>query len=293
MEIYIKLFEVLFPVFFIVGIGYYLGKKNPKIDTTFISNFAANIGSPAIVIYSCNAANISFDTFSSYFWYYLIAISGFFLVGISFLYIQKTKDIIRELPPFIMPNTGNMGLPICLFAYGTQGLGVAAAISALIILCHFTLGVFLADRKFNLDVISKSPAFYSVIIAVGLLYFNIELPVLQTHFLKPGEGIGYGLTYVCKEKKKVATLAGGYADGLTRNFSNVGFLYHNKIPCPILGKVSMDLVTVDISHLNQEPTKLTFVGQNQSINDLSDIVKTISHEILINFGNRFSRQYVN
>ena len=177
MEIYIKLFEVLFPVFFIVGIGYYLGKKNPKIDTTFISNFAANIGSPAIVIYSCNAANISFDTFSSYFWYYLIAIIGFFLVGVSFLFVQKTKDIIRELPPFIMPNTGNMGLPICLFAYGTQGLGVAAAISALIILCHFTLGVFLADRKFNFEVISKSPAFYSVIIAVGLLYFNIELPV--------------------------------------------------------------------------------------------------------------------
>ena len=55
----------------------------------------------------------------------------------------------------------------------------------------------------------------------------------------------------------------------------------------------MDLVTVDISHLNQEPTKLTFVGKNQSINDLSDIAKTISHEILINFGNRFSRKYVN
>ena len=122
---------------------------------------------------------------------------------------------------------------------------------------------------------------------------NIELPVLQTHFLNPGDGVGYGLTYVCKEKKKVATLAGGYADGLTRNFSNIGFLYHNKIPCPILGKVSMDLVTVDISHLNQVPEKLTFVGQNQTINDLSYISKTISHEILINIGNRFSKQYVN
>ena len=39
MEIYIKLFEVLFPVFFVVGVGYYLGKTNPKIDTTFITNF--------------------------------------------------------------------------------------------------------------------------------------------------------------------------------------------------------------------------------------------------------------
>ena len=177
MGIYIQLFNVLFPVFFVVGIGYYLGKKNPKIDTTFITNFAANIGSPAIVIYSLNSTNISFNIFKDYFWYYLIAIFGFFLVGSIFLYFQKTKDIIRELPPFVMPNTGNMGLPICLFAYGSQGLGVAAAISALIILCHFTLGVFLADRKFNFEIILKSPAFYSVIIAVILLYFNIELPI--------------------------------------------------------------------------------------------------------------------
>jgi predicted permease len=176
MEIYLQLFNVLFPVFFVVGIGYYLGKKNPKIDTTFITNFAANIGSPAIVIYSLNSTNISFNIFKDYFWYYLIAIIGFLIIGSIFLYVQKTKDIIRELPPFVMPNTGNMGLPICLFAYGSQGLGVAAAISALIILCHFTIGVFLADRKFNFEVIFKSPAFYSVLIAVILLYFNIELP---------------------------------------------------------------------------------------------------------------------
>ena len=84
-----------------------------------------------------------------------------------------------------MPNTGNMGLPICLFAYGSQGLGVSAAISALIILCHFTLGVFLASRKFNMDVIIKSPPFYAIIISVFLLYFDLELPgfVENTTFL--------------------------------------------------------------------------------------------------------------
>ena len=58
MDIYIKLFEVLFPVFFIVGIGYYLGKNNPKIDTTFITNFAANIGTPAMIIYALTSTGI-------------------------------------------------------------------------------------------------------------------------------------------------------------------------------------------------------------------------------------------
>mgnify|MGYP001288619462 CR=1 FL=1 len=176
MEIYLKLLEVLFPVFFVVGIGYYLGKKNPKIDTTFITTFAANIGSPAMIIYSLNAEFITFEVFKNYFWYYSIAILCFFIVGVFLLYLLKVKDIIRELPPLLMPNTGNLGLPLSLFAYGQSGLGVAGAISALIILFHFTVGVFLADRKFNFDVVIKSPPFYAIIISVILLYYNIKLP---------------------------------------------------------------------------------------------------------------------
>ena len=176
MEIYIKLFEVLFPVFFVVGIGYYLGRKNPKIDTTFITNFAANIGTPAMIIYAVTSTGINFEIFSSYFWYYLVAIILFSLFGVITLYALKTKDIVRELPPLILPNTGNMGLPICLFAYGSQGLGVSAAISSLIILFHFTLGVFLADRKFNFSVIAKNPPFYAIILSSFVLFNEIELP---------------------------------------------------------------------------------------------------------------------
>ena len=185
MEIYIKLFEVIFPVFFIIGIGYFIGKKDKKFDTKFITNFAANVGSPAMIIYALNVKNISFQIFVQYFWYYLIAIFGFAIIGIIFLFFVKSKDIIRELPPFMMPNTGNMGFPICLFAYGFEGLGVAAAITALIILFHFTVGVFLADRRFSLDIILKSPAFYTIIISVLLLYFDTELPVFieNTSFL--------------------------------------------------------------------------------------------------------------
>ena len=177
MEIYIKLFEVVFPVFFVVGIGYYLGKKNPKIDTKFITNFAANIGTPAMVIYAVTSTGINFEIFRDYFWYYLLAIICFSIVGIINLFLINTKDIIRELPPLIFPNTGNMGLPICLFAYGSQGLGVSASITSLIILMHFTVGVFLADRKFNLDVIIKTPPFYAIIFSAIVLFYEIDMPV--------------------------------------------------------------------------------------------------------------------
>ena len=175
MEIYIKLFEILFPVFFVVAVGYYIGKKNPKINTDFITDLSAKIGAPAIVFYAITTTGISFDIFLSYFWYSFLAIIGFSIVGLIFLFFLK-KDLIRELPPFILPNTGNMGLPICLFAYGSQGLGVAATISSLVILFHFTLGVFLADKKFNFEVIIKSPSFYAIIVSVFFLYFKIDPP---------------------------------------------------------------------------------------------------------------------
>jgi predicted permease len=176
MDIYLKLLEVLFPVFFVVGIGYYLGKKNPNFDNSFITTFASNVGTPAMVIYSITSTGITFEQYTSYFVYYLIAIIGFAFTGFLILYLLKTKDIIREIPVFILPNNGNMGIPICLFAYGSQGLGIAASISSLIILLHFTLGVFLADRKFDFNVLIKNPPFYAIIFSVSFIYLDLEMP---------------------------------------------------------------------------------------------------------------------
>ena len=146
MDLYNKIFEVLFPVFFVIGVGFYLGKKNPKIDTNFITNFAGNIGTPGMIFYTVTTTGVTFSVFTSYFLYALIMIGGFAIFGLILLFILK-KDLSMELPPIILPNTGNMGIPICLFAYGTQGLGIASAIASVIILFHFTLGVFLAKKK--------------------------------------------------------------------------------------------------------------------------------------------------
>ncbi len=184
MDIYIKIFEVIFPVFFVIGVGYYLGKKNPKFDTNFITNFAGNIGTPAMIFYTVTTTGITLSVFIHYFIYALIMISGFAFIGLIALFFLK-KDLSMELPPLILPNTGNMGVPICLFAYGTQGLGVASAVASVIILFHFTLGVFLAKKKFSFDIMIKSPPVYAIIVSVFFLYYQIETPLFleNTTFL--------------------------------------------------------------------------------------------------------------
>jgi len=184
MDIYIKLFEVLFPVFFVIGVGYYLGKKDPKINTKFITDFAGNIGTPAMIFYTITTTGVTLSVFIEYFIYSIIVIAGFTLIGLFFLFFLK-KDLISELPPLILPNTGNMGIPICLFAYGMEGLGVASAIASVIILFHFTVGVFLAKKEFSFELVFKNAPTYAILISILFLYLNLEVPkfIENTTFL--------------------------------------------------------------------------------------------------------------
>ncbi len=175
MELYLKLIDVLFPVFFIIGIGYYLGKKDPNFNTQFITNLAGTIGTPAMIFYTITTTGVTLEIFIEYFIYATMIIGAFAVIGVIFLLILK-KDPITELPPLILPNTGNMGVPICLFAYGTTGLGVASAIASVIILFHFTVGILLASKKFSFTVLIKNGPIYGIIASVFFLYFDWDVP---------------------------------------------------------------------------------------------------------------------
>ncbi len=176
MDILIKLFEVIFPVFLIIGIGFFLGKRDPKIDTKFITKLAGTFGTPALIFYSLTTTGVNFETFLTFFTYEVIAIILFSFVGIITLLLTK-QDIFRELPPLILPNNGNIGLPICLFAYGAKGLGIAAAIASVIMLFHFTIGIFLAKKKIDMTTIFFNGPIYGIIAAIIFLYLDIEPPI--------------------------------------------------------------------------------------------------------------------
>jgi alanine racemase len=125
----------------------------------------------------------------------------------------------------------------------------------------------------------------------GLRSLALSLPVVQVREVAAGETVGYGATWTAATATRIATLAAGYADGAARRLSSRGLLWHGDIACPLVGRVSMDLVTVDIGHLADTPDRLDILGPHQGIDDLADAADTIGYELLTALSARYERVY--
>lgn len=121
---------------------------------------------------------------------------------------------------------------------------------------------------------------------------RLDLPVIQTRDMAEGEVAGYGNTWQAQRPTRLATVGAGYADGLLRSLSSNATLWHGVTPCPLVGRISMDMVTVDITDLDETPRALTLIGSQQGVVELAADAGTIGYEILTSLGRRYSRRYV-
>lgn len=120
----------------------------------------------------------------------------------------------------------------------------------------------------------------------------LSAPIVQTRIVRPFETVGYGNTWTANVESCIATISAGYADGLIRALGPNGRVWAGDVPCPIVGRVSMDLITVDVTHLEDLPETLEILGPHQSVDDLADAAGTIGYEILTSLGHRYARHYV-
>lgn len=210
LDVFLKLIEVIFPVFFIIGIGYLFGKKNPNFNNGIITSFAGKIGVPSLLFYSLAASStLNFHTFIKFGFITFLLVGCFAIIGIIILKILR-RDIVSELSPIILPNTANLGLPICLFAYGEKGFSIASSIAVIVMFLHFTLGIFIASKKFSLKPLLESIPMYILLLSSLMLYYEIEAPIflVNTTML-----IGYAAIFL------ILTSLGFTLSGLkTKNF---------------------------------------------------------------------------
>ena len=124
---------------------------------------------------------------------------------------------------------------------------------------------------------------------------SLNVAVIQTRNIPAGTRIGYGGSYIARCDMRLATIAAGYADGLPRSLSPGGAAWFDGIRLPMVGRISMDSLMLDISALPDDLPAGSFVeliGPHQSIDDIAADAGTISYEILTGLGRRFYREYV-
>ena len=119
---------------------------------------------------------------------------------------------------------------------------------------------------------------------------ELDLPVVQIREVAEGEVVGYGNSWQAERQTRLATVSGGYADGIFRLLSDKAILYAGDIPCPLVGRVSMDLLTIDVTDVPHDVDKLTLIGPHQSVDDLANLAKTIGYEVLTQLGARYNRK---
>lgn len=167
----------------------------------------------------------------------------------------------------------------------TDGTGIARSFSA--------TGGILLGRAYDFDLTRPGIGLYGgAPYAAARPVARLSVPVVQVRTLAAGDAVGYNATWVAKAPARIATLAAGYADGFFRSLSNRAWLWHGSTPCPLVGRVSMDLVTVDISAVQGTPEALDLLCPAQGIDALASAAGTIGYEILTALGQRYARQYV-
>jgi alanine racemase len=122
---------------------------------------------------------------------------------------------------------------------------------------------------------------------------TLTAPILQLREIGPGETIGYGATFTANQRHTLATVGIGYADGFLRAASNRGYGVVRGGRRPILGRVSMDLIVLDVTGVSAAVgDEVELMGVNLPLRDQAQAMGTIDYELLTRLGRRIRRNYV-
>lgn len=123
---------------------------------------------------------------------------------------------------------------------------------------------------------------------------ELKSSILQIRNIDYDQTVGYGATRIIKAGSRIATIPIGYADGYIRRLGNNSYLFVNSIKVPVIGRVSMDMIAIDITKVDNISidSKVEILGENCTINKIADMAETISYEILTSIGSRYNKIYI-
>ncbi|MEM9582899.1 MAG: AEC family transporter [Pseudomonadota bacterium] len=183
MNLFLTVLEIVAPVFILAAIGFTWVKLGFDYRIEFVTRLAMTLAVPALVFVALMNTTISPDALGTV---SLAALLAYALVTLAFFVLIKLckLNIRTYLAPLIFGNTGNLGLPLALFAFGEEGLGYAVVIFAIMGIFSFTLGVWLVSGGGSLRKLVQEPMVGATALGALFLWQGWKTPVFLTNTIE-------------------------------------------------------------------------------------------------------------
>jgi predicted permease len=223
-----QIFAIIAPVFLLAAVGFIWARLKQPFDHNMVSTLVFYVGAPCLLLSQLLTHRVDIDVMAE------ILVAGAAAMTLTataaFILLKVMGASVRSyLPAMTFPNVGNMGLPLCLFAFGDVGLALAIAYFAVTSIFQFTLGIGIASGKADINLVVRNPVLWALGIALVLLSADVTLPDWVMNTLEMGgnfaiplmlmslgtslatlsvDGLGRALTF------SIFRLAGGFCVGL-------------------------------------------------------------------------------
>ena len=171
-----ELFAVIAPILICAGLGYAWARKGIDYPVDFVTRLVMNIGAPCLIVSSFSKAGIDFGKMAGVSAAAAVILLIMLVLGVVLIRMMKL-EVGTFLPSLMFPNVGNMGLPLCLFAFGDTGLALGLTVFLVIFTLQMSLGIVMVAGRGNLTGLLRQPVLWATAIAVMLVSSGSSLPV--------------------------------------------------------------------------------------------------------------------
>ena len=174
-ELLSHVITVVGPVLLCALVGYALALARAEFSTRVVGTLVSKVGYPTLIISHLSAQHVAFLSFIQFMGAAAVAVALFGIIGYVFLRLVGLP-YRAFLSPMMMNNVGNIGLPVCLLAFGNEGLSYALGYTVVVLVAIFTVGIALPSGSFSLKRLLSQPVLYCVPIALYLMGTDATLP---------------------------------------------------------------------------------------------------------------------
>ncbi|OSQ43417.1 AEC family transporter [Thalassospira sp. MCCC 1A01428] len=170
-----NIFAILAPVFITTGLGYFWARAGKHFDTSLVTSLVTYFGTPCLTFAALATVKLGADALLSMGSAAVLSILAFIAIGWPILKLFKLSPR-TYLQSLSWPNIGNVGLPLCLLAFGNDGLALAVAFFAAMIVLQLTVGVAFVAGTFSIRSLAKMPIVPATLIAIVFLATKTPVP---------------------------------------------------------------------------------------------------------------------